>query len=404
LQLPGFEPTVDSDSVAQFLARGFLPGDRSWLRGVELVPEGTVLTWDLETGGSTRTRYWSWDDIGNTTIPGDRRELVEEWGRLFVDSVEKRCRQGRIGVHLSGGLDSRAILAAVPETVTPLHALTFGFRNATDVRIAEKAARVRGAVHHVQEITEHNWLAPRFEGVWWSEGQINLIDNHGIGGFDERQQWFDINISGFAGDLTMGGSYIRKGVDEIDAIRNRVRRFTSVGLKMPTSYLENRIPFFDNELLEFTLSIPQSMRAREHVYADMLLTHFPELFKNIPWQETGVPITWPLSLATLFKRGRSVVDRTLHRVGVGHGHRSFADYDAWLRRDPARSLIGGILQSKDALYPEYVSRDTVLRVWEELQGGAARGREAGLYATLEIWLQQMFNARYRTAPKTNATP
>ena len=191
---------------------------------------------------------------------------------------------------------------------------------------------------------------------------------------------------------------------EIDAIRTRGRRFIAMGLKMQTSYFENRIPFFDNELLEFTLSIPQSLRAREHVYANMLLSRFPDLFRSIPWQETGVPVTWPLPLATLFKRARSVSDRALHRVGVGRGHQSYGDYNAWLRRDPARTLIGGILESKDALYPEYVPRERVMGVWKDLQGGAARGRDAGLYATLEIWLQQVFNARYRTAPKPGPTP
>jgi asparagine synthase (glutamine-hydrolysing) len=308
-------------------------------------------------------------------------------------------------VLLSGGLDSRAILAAMSESVSPLHAVTFGQRDAPDVRIAARAAGVRGTIHHVQELTEHSWLAPRFEGVWWLDGHLNLLDVHGMGGYDERREWFDINLSGFLGDVTMGGSYSRKtgGGGEIDLIRNRGRRLITYGLKAAATYFENRIPFFDNDLLEFTLSIPETQRARDHVYADMLLKRFPEFFKKIPWQETGVPITWPLPLAYQFERGHNLWSRALHRFGVGSGHTRYADYNSWLRHEPARSQIGSILTAKDAIYPEYVDRGVVVGVWEDLQRGAPISREVGLYATLEIWLQQVFNARYRTAPAQDAT-
>ncbi|GJL67431.1 MAG: hypothetical protein NPIRA06_00660 [Nitrospirales bacterium] len=405
LHLPGFQPRVDRDALSQHLARGYPPGDKSLIQNIELIPEGTILTWDLLTGESTSQRYWDWDRVGNITLPNDPREMLEEWGRLFVRAVEKRSMNGRVGVMLSGGLDSRAILAAMPDSISPLHAVTFGIRDAADVRIAARAAAVRGAVHHVQELTVHNWLAPRFEGVWWQDGHLNLIAMHGMGGFDERREWFDINLSGFLGDVTMGGSYSRKtGDHEIDLIRNRGRRFIAYGLKSATTYFENRIPFFDNDLLEYTLSIPESQRARDHVYADMLLMRFPDLFKKIPWQETGVPITWPLPVAYQFKRWQSLFNRALHKVGVGGtGHTQFADYNEWLRQDPAKSQISNILTSKDAIYPEYVDRGIVIRMWEELQRGVPRCLEVGLYATLEIWLQQFFNARYRSLPTEDTT-
>jgi asparagine synthase (glutamine-hydrolysing) len=397
--LPGFTPRLDAAAPDEFLSRGYLGGDRSWLRGVQLVSQGSVLTWDLSDGTRSTRRYWEWPEAGTLAVPHDRRELVDEWGRLFVEAVRKRCSSGRVGVLLSGGLDSRAILAAVPEDVSPLHAVTFGRSESTDVRIAVRAAAVRGALHHVQELNERNWLAPRFEGIWWSEGQTNLIDIHGIGGYDERRDWFDINLSGFLGDVTMGGSYLRKDEDEIEGISNRGRRFIAMGLKMQTSYFENRLPFFDNDLLEFTLSIPERLRAREHVYADMLLRKFPSFFRTIPWQDTGVPITWPLRAANLYRRGQGV----MRRLGLGSGRRSYGDYDEWLRREPARSVVGSILTETSPLYAEFVPREKVVGAWNRLMSGAAEGRTVGLYATFEIWLQQLFNARHRTAPPTDIT-
>ncbi|MDH3198489.1 MAG: asparagine synthase-related protein [Candidatus Krumholzibacteria bacterium] len=406
-ELPGFEARIDPVSVEDYFAHGFFTGDRTWFAGVELVPYGTVLSFPLGGGPPRHRRYWDWSDLGNVPVPRDRRELVAEWARLFVAAVARRCRSGRVGVMLSGGLDSRAILAAIPDSISPLHAVTFGQRGSLDVSIARRAAAARGAAHHVQELGERDWLAPRFEGVWWSDGQLNLIDTHGIGGYEERREWFDINMSGFAGDLTMGGSYLRKGYDDdFGVLRSRVRRQTAIGIKMQTSYFENRLPFFDNALLEFTYAIPPRLRAKDHIYADMLLARFPRYFRAIPWQETGVPVTWPLPLAYAVKRVGAGLERALAPLGglgVRFGRRSYSDYDAWFRRDPARSALAAIVLNKDALYPEFVPAERVRGLWQSHQRGEHLARPVGLYATFEIWLQQVMNGRLRAAPAEAVT-
>ena len=394
-ELEGYSPRIDADAVSRYAADGFFPGERSWFSGVELVPGGTVLSWNLASGDMQRRQYWNWSEIGAVDIPRDRRELIEEWGRLFTASVARCCRDGRVGALLSGGLDSRAIVAAIPATVDPLHVVTFGRPDSPDVRIAATVAAKRGAIHHIQEMSEHNWLPPRFRGIWWSDGQLNLIDLHGVAGYEERRAWFDINLSGFLGDVTMGGSYLRKGDDELTAIRERGRRFVGAGLKMHTLYFDNRLPFFNDDLLEFTLAISPALRAKKHIYADMLLHHFPDMFRTIPWQETGVPITWPLPLARISKRARSAIGRI---TGTLDARRSFASYDQWFRHEPARSLIGDILTAPDALFAELLPRETVVGAWNRLQSGGNLSREVGLYATMEIWLQQAFNARFREPP------
>lgn len=393
-ELPGALPRPDPDTVSFYIENGFLPGDDSWVRGIELVPAGSVVTYDLAAATARTRAYWSWDDLPRVEVPRDHRSLVREWARLFVDAVARRCHDGRVGVLLSGGLDSRAILGAVPAHVDPLHAVTFGRSDSPDVRIAARAARVRGADHHVQPLSGDNWIAPRFEGVWWADGQTNIVDIHGIGGYDERRAWFDINLSGFLGDVTMGGSYLRKGIDEIEGIRTRGRRFIAMGLKMQTSYFENRIPFFDNRLLEYTMNIPSRLRAEKHIYADMLLDRFPELFRGIPWQETGLPVSWPLPVARTFGRIRS----RLAGLRIGAGARDYGDYNAWLRRAPARDIVDAILMAQDALYPGLVSRETVAGDWRRLQDGADIAPRIGRYLTLEIWLQQAYNGRLRDAP------
>jgi hypothetical protein len=69
-----------------------------------------------------------------------------------------------------------------------------------------------------------------------------------------------------------------------------------------------------------------------------------------------------------------------------------------MRRDPARSALDAILTDEDPLYARYVPRARVLDAWNRLLRGAPAARAVGLYATLEIWLQQALRGRYRSAP------
>ena len=54
-----------------------------------------------------------------------------------------------------------------------------------------------------------------------------------------------------------------------------------------------------------------------------------------------------------------------------------------------------MLEAPDALYPEYTSRDEVVGLWRAHLAGADKERDLGLRLTFELWLQQVFNGRYR---------
>jgi len=184
-------------------------GDETWLRGVELVPAATVITWDIASASIARKhRYWWWNEIKPLTGKIDEDLLTEELGRLFRGAVARRSSGSKtIGLTLSGGLDSRAILAAMPGGRS-LHAVTFGKKGCGDILIASRAARVKGAAHHVAEMNSANWLEQRCNGVWWTDGQFNLLHMNALAGLPLMSQLYDISLDGFLGDAVLGGSYI----------------------------------------------------------------------------------------------------------------------------------------------------------------------------------------------------
>ena len=73
----------------------------------------------------------------------DERELADSLGKAFRSAVQDRCGNGTVGVTLSGGLDSRLVMAAVPQSS---HCLGFTFFDVMnrETRIARKVARCYG--------------------------------------------------------------------------------------------------------------------------------------------------------------------------------------------------------------------------------------------------------------------
>ena len=209
LALPDFKPEINLQSVEHFFSIGYLLENNTWFEGVELLSPGTVLTWSIKDKSIKEQSYWSWDEIHPLQGKIDEKEIAEELGRLFVDAVKKRCKESeQVGLSLSGGLDSRAILAAMPENINPIHAMTFGKGNSRDMEIAKIVADISpSAIHHIVDLSSQNWLENRLKAVWWTDGQVNLIHMHGIKTWLKTRDYFSINLDGYLGGAILGGSY-----------------------------------------------------------------------------------------------------------------------------------------------------------------------------------------------------
>ena len=400
---------------------GYLPENRTWFEGVQRLPPATVLTWDIGKGCLHTRRYWSWDQVPPLDGRLDADALAAELGQLFSAAVERRSRAGeRVGLVLSGGLDSRAILAALPDRGAALPTLTFGREHSTDSRIAARAARLKGARHSQFEINASNWLRPRLQGVWWLDGMLDLMHMHGIEHLGRMKDLFDIVLNGAGGDGVVGGGHLFENDDfalytehnmglrptahpslfaELKTyfeglgsshalyLDHRLRSFTLYGPLLGTFQgLEYRLPFLDNRFQEKLYAVPNALKMHNQLYRKMLLHTFPAFYRKIPWQSTGVPLTWPAWAVRAARLGR--------RLKPG---RAFTDYPGWLRQEPARSLCREILCNPAALYPEYLPESQVHRTREEHLDGADRAALLCRYLSFEVFLQQVFTGHWRAS-------
>jgi asparagine synthase (glutamine-hydrolysing) len=120
---------------------------RTVFKGVQQVPQGSVLVWEAGRIVEERT-WWSPSFDANGGAEGDLEELMR-------DSVRLRLRADvPVGAYLSGGLDSSLIVAlAQQETDHQLRTFSVAFKDPHyDERgHQEEVARALGTEHHVVE-------------------------------------------------------------------------------------------------------------------------------------------------------------------------------------------------------------------------------------------------------------
>jgi len=107
---PSCPRVLDPEALDFYLAFGYVPGDRCLLAGIQKLPQGNALVFDL-TSGQTRTwAYWELPQPAKEPVAED--ELVAELERLLLDSVRLRLiADVPVGIMLSGGVDSSLVVA-----------------------------------------------------------------------------------------------------------------------------------------------------------------------------------------------------------------------------------------------------------------------------------------------------
>lgn len=126
IQAGGFGGTeVDYTTVAEHLLYGHLDASpATFWHSVEAVPPATILRIDARTGGTRTERFWD-----PASIDSDTPASAEQIAELFEDSVSLRLRSDvPVGVFLSGGMDSTAIICALSRQIStrqPLKAYAF---------------------------------------------------------------------------------------------------------------------------------------------------------------------------------------------------------------------------------------------------------------------------------------
>jgi len=157
-------PSVDEESLHDYLAHRAVPAPYTFIKGVRKVEQGHHLV--IKSDGSVRsTAYWELP-----TKPDCRRVDPQEAVQLVEESLTASVREALIadvpvGAYLSGGVDSSLItaLAAQERQGGSLHTFSAGFGDdrLDETSWARTVADVVGSIHHEVIVTaddfQQNW-------------------------------------------------------------------------------------------------------------------------------------------------------------------------------------------------------------------------------------------------------
>ncbi|MGV3721153.1 MAG: asparagine synthase-related protein [Actinomycetota bacterium] len=337
-------PALDPAGVLELFAYGHQFGERTLFRSIQALPPGARLV--FANGVVEISRYWRF-----TYADAPRRvrecDLLDDFeARLRRACTRQAVGPARVGMALSGGLDSRMICAALPQTTEARPAYTTGYPDSLDVDAARQLAQTFG-MQHTHLVPEEGYLGRiASEVVWRTEGCFSFVDATSLQFHPRLREELDVIVTGHSGGA-LSGQTLRPGSTSWEAIERmlstatiqtsesslralirddvwasewpaaqrrfsasveelrstcsprdavitwnmerRQPRFTHHSAQADRYDFEVRAPFLDHEMVEFFQALPYRYRFAQRFYKLALANRFPAA-AAIPWAKTGRPV------------------------------------------------------------------------------------------------------------------
>jgi hypothetical protein len=410
LMAPGISREPDLDALREAASfGGFRLGDRTNVASVRMAEGATRQI--FRNGARSSTRYWTWRDIPAEPAR-DARELVPVVQACWETAIARRTAdRARYGQTLSGGLDSRAILAALARG-PQWTAITYGVPGCVDAIYAQRAAAAVGASWIFLPLYDGDWLQTRRAHIQSTDGLIELGDLMHLESLALQRSRFDVHVSGYIGDAVSGPTFagLRTAEDVlsslpwygasislpydaalgrvqelIDALDGAPPRFATLANKLPQStnrwtaawrpWLRVRKPFVDYALFDFCQGLPTGVRLDGQLHERWLRSTYPTCFASIPNQKTGVAVLSPRWRVQSARIRRGVRARLLPSIPAAWRPapriRSYHDNDRVWRQPAAVDAITGPILKPDAISAGVFSRERLAAFVERWRATAA---------------------------------
>lgn len=194
---------IDPEAVFGYFRSGSVPEPRTMFRGVRALAPGHVMAW--RAGQVSLSPYWQLSFGGDTVVDdpvgATRRALLDSVAHHFVSDVP-------VGVFLSGGIDSTAIVAlARVVRADELRTFSIAFPGSAD---DEGAAARRTAAHF--KTTHVEWAIDADTGRRLMDDFTAAADQPSIDGLNTysvsrlaREHHTKVALSGLGSDELFGG-------------------------------------------------------------------------------------------------------------------------------------------------------------------------------------------------------
>jgi asparagine synthase (glutamine-hydrolysing) len=162
--------SVNRRAVWDYLTYRYVPAPQTIWNGIFKLPPAHRLDFRLDASGPRVSRWWDMP-MAAPTLPRSDLEYEEEFRYLFENAVSLRLQADvPVGITLSGGLDSSAVVAAASDS--SLHTFSVAFANSPDtdeLMYARMVSEHYATTHHEIVIDENDFLGFLPEFVWYTD-------------------------------------------------------------------------------------------------------------------------------------------------------------------------------------------------------------------------------------------
>ena len=200
----GVEKSLRKNAIIDFFLFGYLLGDKTFFEHIHQLPPASIL--EVSKNNMKLIKYWDYEyDEEYAVRP--QEELIEELGALWQRAVERRIKKdATIIIPLSGGLDSRAILAAALRCTSKDNIITFTFGEpgSFDFEIGKMVAEKAG-VKNIPLSAEKEDFEEQYKiSMDDIEGMIDATPYFAIRGYKEMKKYGDKFFTGTMIDVFLG--------------------------------------------------------------------------------------------------------------------------------------------------------------------------------------------------------
>ncbi len=437
--------TPDARGLGEYVAFGCVLQNRTLFDRIRVLPGAAAWTFSNSTIGRRGTYFQpsEWEEQS----PLDPESYYQELRNVFSQNLSRYFNgHERIGVALTGGLDTRMIMAWRKAARKSLACYTFGstFRENQDVRVARQVTRVCEQSHEVIS-TGHDFLLrfPHYaeRSVYLTDGCIDLSRTPDLYVSEKAREIAPVKIVGtYASEvLTLIPTF--KPVEPLaglfspevlDNVRQAGARYSELRREHPVTFaafqqspwwhygvlaleqtqLTVRSPYLDNDFIRTVYRAPKSVGANRDVRLRLIHDGNPALARVRTDRGLGgdsgrlYAAVSRLLLEFTFKaeyaydsgmpQGLARIDHLfsafrLERLFLGR-HKAF-HFRVWYR-DTLSQYVREILLDARTLSRPYLKRNTVEAVVRgHLKGNRNYTREIHKMLTLELLHRLFFDAR-----------
>lgn len=196
----------DYQGLADFLHFGQILGQKTLFKNIKLLAPGSILTFNPTNNSVSFKKYWKLESLFVEKGYYNPKVSIEEVVELLIKSIKKQTmNKEKLGLSLSGGLDTRGILAGLGKDAEGLHTYTLGLKGCADEILSQKMARVAKTKHEFIEL-DQNYLNDFYSMAhnmsWLSDGMYHPHESTEMLAYEYfKRAPFKILLRGHGGEI-----------------------------------------------------------------------------------------------------------------------------------------------------------------------------------------------------------